>query len=149
MKRNPWPCAIIGYFILFISGIIYWVTFAIRNDDQLVRPDYYAHEITYQKQIDRVSRTLALGGKITIAPNATHRNVLIQLPEGANEVEGTIHFYRPSNEKLDRRMPLKTSSNGMQKIDISTIEDGFWKIRVEWQQNGQEYFFEQPLLLKK
>ena len=58
--RNPWPIAIVSYFIIFIAFIAWFITFAMRQKMDLVRDDYYDQEIRFQQQIDRVQRTQSI-----------------------------------------------------------------------------------------
>src|ERR1043166_2848691 len=48
--RNPWPTAIIGYFVVFISFLIGFVAFASRQKVDLVQKDYYAEEILFRNR---------------------------------------------------------------------------------------------------
>ncbi|MGZ8939585.1 MAG: FixH family protein, partial [Limisphaerales bacterium] len=82
MKRNYWPHAIIAYFVIFITGVATWVTFAMRHNDQLVRTDYYEHEIKYQNQIDRLARTAA--GVAVIQYDRNIQAILVGLPTNIN-----------------------------------------------------------------
>jgi hypothetical protein len=137
VKRNLWPYAIISYFIIFITGIVTWVSFAMRHEDQLVRPDYYEHEMKYQGQIDRVARTDRSTAAITY--DRASQSLHLQLPEP--NLQGTIHLYRPSNARLDQKLPLTTH------IDVSALEPGLWKIRLNWTNSNREYYFEKPIVL--
>lgn len=149
MKRNLWPYAIIAYFAVFIAGIFTWVTFAMRHDDELVRADYYEHEIRYQDQIDKIKRTRALNVDSSISYDSTARTITVMLPREmrAAGLEGSVHLYRPSNARLDRREKLTIGDDGTQRIDTSSLEDGLWKVRVDWKVLGQEYFLEQRVVL--
>ena len=151
MKRNPWPYAIIAYFIVFISGVVTWVTFAIRNDDQLVRPDYYEHEIRYQKQIDRVHRTAPIKAEILAVYDYPARKVAITLPAQTNRdtAKGEIHFYRPSDSRLDRRFDLAIDSQFTQIFDVTEFKQGLWKVFVTWSDRGGDYYFEKILVLSE
>ena len=73
IRRNPWPYAIIGWFLIFGSAMAAWVVVAVRNDPDLVRADYYEHEIGYQKHIDRLNRTAAFSGEVSVAYEASLR----------------------------------------------------------------------------
>ena len=146
MKRNFWPYAIISYFVVFVTGIITWVSFAMRHDDQLVRPDYYEHEIKYQDQIDRIARTAR--GKTSITYNRDAQSLFIQLAELADtNLTGSVHLYRPSDARLDQKIPLNPDSNATQTIDVSHFEPGFWKVRLNWKLLGTEYYAEKPIVL--
>ena len=59
-KSSLWPYAIAGYFALAITGIAIFITWAVRQNMDLVRSDYYEHEILFQKHIDAVNRTRPL-----------------------------------------------------------------------------------------
>jgi nitrogen fixation protein FixH len=149
IRKNPWPFAIMGWFLLFGSAMAAWVVVAVRNDPELVRPDYYEQEITYQKQIDRLARTAAVRSQVSIAYEHSRGQVVLQIPTVhlADLSIGTIHFYRPSNAKLDFDHPLAVDGKGSQLIPVSNLQGGLWKVRVEWTAGGQEFFHDQSLVL--
>ncbi len=134
MKRNPWPYAIVAYFIVFIAGIVVWVSFALRNDQQLVRKDYYEQELKFQTDIDGQSR--AANVTVSVNYDSIKQTVTVALPAPA--ATGSIYFYRPSNAKLDREITLALN-NGSQLIDVGAFESGLWKIRVTWTAEGAEF----------
>ena len=148
MKKNIWPIAIIVYFIVFITGIVTWVSFAMRHDDQLVRPDYYEHEIKYQDQIDRVARTGALTTKAAISYQPDETAIVVQVPaEMRQKLEGNIQLYRPSDARLDQRIALAPEADGTQRINVKELKAGHWKVRVNWKVDAQEYFLEKTIVL--
>jgi nitrogen fixation protein FixH len=149
MKRNLWPYAIIAYFVVFITGMAAWITFAMGHDDQLVRRDYYEHEIEYQNQIDRVARTGALGTGASVIYDPRTQTIQIRLPPGTDQsaAQGRVHFYRPSDARLDQKLDLKLAADGTHQMDVSKLRSGFWKVFLSWKALGQEYYLEQPLVL--
>jgi hypothetical protein len=134
MKRNPWPYAIVIYFVVFIGAMASWIVFAVRNDQQLVRNDYYDAELKFQADIDGRSRAAAVNASIDY--DAAKQIVTITAPEEATT--GSVYFYRPSNAKLDREISLALK-DGAQAIDVRDFETGLWKIRVRWTLEGTEY----------
>lgn len=149
IRTNPWPYAIIGWMLLFGTGMAAWVVVAVRNDPELVRPDYYEQEIAYQKQIDRLSRTVAVRGDVSVAYESAGQVVALRIPTAhlADKLTGTVRFYRPSNAKLDFDLPLAVDATGAQRIDAAKLQGGLWKVRVSWTSGGQEYFHDQSLVL--
>lgn len=147
MKRNVWPYAIIGYFVVFIPAMVTWIAFAVKNDDELVRPDYYEHEIKYQQQINRVARTRALNAQATVSYSIEKRSISIALPkEHVSDYHGTIHLYRASSAKLDQSIPLKLAADGTQTVDTASLEEGQWKVRVNWTAGGEDYYLEKAVI---
>ena len=134
MKRNPWPYAIVIYFAIFISAMVTWISFAVRNDQQLVRSDYYEQELKFQNEID--GQTRAAASNISVDYDAVKQVIRISAP-GVTE-NGSVYFYRPSNAKLDHQLALSLK-DGSQSIDVRNFEAGLWKLRVSWTQNGAEY----------
>lgn len=149
IRSNPWPYAIIGWMLLFGTGMAAWVVVAVRNDPELVRPDYYEQEIAYQKQIDRLSRTAAVRSEVSVAYDLAKAEVALRIPAAhlVAKPTGTIHFYRPSNAKLDFDLPLVVDATGTQNVPTTKLQAGLWKVRVSWTSDGQEYFHDQSLVL--
>jgi hypothetical protein len=145
IRRNPWPYAIIGWFLIFGSGMAAWVVVAVRNDPDLVRPDYYEQEIGYQKQIDRLNRTAALPKSASVTHDTADGQVVIHVPVEST-TSGTIHFYRPSDAKLDFELPLRLDAGGIQRVPAEKLAGGLWKVRVQWIGNGEEYSHNQSLV---
>jgi hypothetical protein len=147
MKRNLWPHAIILYFVVFITGVITWVIFAARHQDQLVRPDYYDHEIRFQEQIDRAKGAAAFDPERLLVFEANAQSLVVQLP-ASPEIQGKIRLYRPSNARLDREISLQLDEAGIQALDLSELESGLWKASLIWKCAGREYFVERALIVK-
>jgi nitrogen fixation protein FixH len=145
---SPWPYAIIGCFAVFITGIVGFIIWAVGQDMELVRPDYYEHEILFQRQIDRQKRALELGADAAVSYDAAQRSVRVNIPAGqAASARGTIHFYRPSEAKLDHEVPLQPAADGSQQINLKGLRDGLWRIAVQWVADGQEYHLERSFVI--
>ncbi len=149
IRTNPWPYAIIGWFLLFGSAMAAWVVVAVRNDPDLVRADYYEREIAYQDQIDRLNRTAAFRSEVSVSYELGQQQVALRLPAAhlTGSITGTIHFYRPSNARLDFDLPLALDATGAQSVPTAKLQGGLWKVRVQWTSGGQEYFHNQSLVL--
>ena len=147
--RSFWPHAIIGWFVIFGSALAAWISFAVRQDMDLVRPDYYEEEVLFQNQLDRLARTAALRGEIAIQYDAARAEITLRLPPtpSSGRRAGNIHFYRPSNAALDFEVPLVIDADGLQRISTRTRSAGQWKVRARWNADGLDYFFEQTLVL--
>jgi nitrogen fixation protein FixH len=141
-KFNPWPYGITAFLVLFFGCVVSFGIFAVRQRVDLVRVDYYEEELRYGKQYDRLSRTKSLEHSLSVAHLPEAHQIAVQLPpeHAVNGAKGTIQFYRPSDARLDREMPLATTASGMQLLDASTLQAGLWRVRVTWQSGGHEYF---------
>jgi hypothetical protein len=149
--RSLWPHAITAWFVVFASALAAWVTVALQQDVDLVRPDYYEEEIQFQRQLDQLNRTAAVGHDVSVLYHPADDEVTLRLPAGhaAQHPVGSIQFYRPSDAALDFDVPLAVESTGVQNIDASAVRSGHWRIRVRWTVAAREYFFEQQLVLAR
>jgi hypothetical protein len=132
---------IAAFLFVFVSCIAAFITFAVRQQMDLVRPDYYEEEIRYQVQFDRLERTRSLGAAARIAADSVRGTleVLIPAAHASALTAGTIQFYRPSDAGQDRVIPLKPSAEGVQKAQIGDLGPGLWRVRVRWTTGGKEY----------
>lgn len=146
--RNLWPIAIIAFFIvfgMFLTGFIVW---ALSQKQDLVAENYYEREVRYQEQLDRVNRTRALARETMVNFDATSKSILVALPTAqATEARGRIHFYRPSNARLDHAVPLAVNPQGRQSVDARSLTAGLWKVRVEWSADGQDFYYDQQVIV--
>src|SRR5512145_2174411 len=105
---NPWPVGIVVAFVLFIAGTASLVVIACGQRSDLVRSDYYDHEVRHQQHMDKVRRTLATAPEAGVTYEAQHASILLSLPKvhARHAPQGQVHLYRPSAANLDRYFPL-------------------------------------------
>lgn len=141
MKKNNWKIGILIAFVLFISFILFFVTKVTTDKDyqyNLVKKDYYKDELEYQEKIDKLTNAKNLKKKLVIEKKSD--GILIKFPaEFQNkQVRGMVHLYRPSNQSLDRVIPL-TLSNLTLLIPKKMLVNGRWDIHVEWSCEQTKY----------
>ena len=120
--------------------------FTANLDYFLVSEEYYQEGIEYQAQIDKVQRTNDLSESVNWKYDSTLQMVQFKYPE--NLSSGKIVFYRPSNSNLDRFVKIVKDQNNLQTIKIGTWQKGFWKIKVDWQMNEENYYNEGSIDIK-
>src|SRR5262245_24832520 len=79
-SSNPWPISIIAFFALFIMFIVAFIVFAMRQEVDLVRHDYYDQEVRFQQQLDRLTRSRFLSAEVAISYDAGHQQITLKLP---------------------------------------------------------------------
>jgi nitrogen fixation protein FixH len=147
--RSLWPYAIAGYFLLAICGMAAFITWAVRQNMDLVRPDYYEHEMLFQKQIEAVNRTQPFAHELAVSYDAQQQSLLLRVPPThvGSQFHGTAHLYRPSDARLDRRIELKPALDGTQVIEGAKLAPGLWKVRLDWTFQDKSFAFEQSIVI--
>jgi len=148
-KIHPWPATIIAYFAIVLCGVAALIVHSLRNNVELVRSDYYAAEVQYQDQIDRIKRTEPFKNEIGVAYAVQHLEV--RLPNAhtsSSDFTGALWVYRPSNATLDQKLDLKAKQTQEPYRIEMELAPGLWRIKANWQSEGEEYFFEDSLVVE-
>jgi len=138
-----WGKRIVIVFVLFIGLIATLVTISMRQDVSLVAKDYYVQEIAYQDQIERIQNK----NDMNIQPRLEQKDGLIVLTIKDLDLQGEIHFFRPSNAKLDKKYTLKLNESGEQLFSATDFEKGLWRVKINWNNKGKEYYSEHSVVL--
>ena len=147
--RNPWPLAIIAWFVVFAIFLASFIVWAVRQHVDLVADNYYEHEVQYQQQLDRMNNTQGLDPRTVVTFDPAAHSIIIALPATASQgATGRIHLYRPSDARLDRDLPLALDQDGVQHLDARELQSGLWKVRLEWTANGRDFYLDQPVTVK-
>ena len=146
MKIN-WGTGIVLAFIGFISFIMYFIiTMNVddKYDHDLVAEDYYAEELAYQNDINKLKNSNDLAENITYAKTA--EGLKIKLPEHIDykNITGKMFLYRPSNKQLDFETPLSLSKPYL-LIPDNRLVDGRWNIKIDWQYKGKSYLYKESI----
>lgn len=146
-RVNPWPYAISGVLALFFVLVVGFGVYASRLRFDLVRADYYAEELRHDTQAERLRRTRALAGAVSVTPLPSGA-LAVQLPPGpaGDAVSGRIQFYRPSDARLDHETELHPDAAGSQTLD-ARLAPGPWRVRLGWTRGGEEYLHETLLVV--
>ena len=148
-KPSLWPKAIIAYFSVVICGIAVFIAWAIGQNMDLVRKDYYAEELKFQQQLDSVNRTRQNHKTAAVNFESSSGIVRVSIPQANSTARGVIHFYRPSDAALDKSIKLSLTANGVQEIDGKELQPGFWKVRVNWSDGADEFFTESSIIVSE
>ncbi|KUO61175.1 hypothetical protein APF79_13610 [bacterium BRH_c32] len=144
MKLN-WGSGIAITYILFMVAVIILVVIFMNQDVHLVTDDYYAKEIEYQQQIDKVKRTKLLNEQ----PEVTFNNgvFMVSFPRSVkNIINGEIQIYRPSDSNLDKTVEIILDAENRQSIEPPINKPGLWKVKMDWMRNDTNYYNEKIIL---
>jgi len=147
MKKLNWGTYIVISFVLFISFILYFVIKTSTDSTyeyDLVAEDYYKDELEYQQRIDKLENAKKLKNNLLV--NRTKEGINIKFPKEFNpkDIKGKVSLYRPSNQKLDREIPLSLSNSSL-LIPKIVLVGGRWDIHIEWSYKNTEYLYKKSI----
>jgi len=144
-----WGWKIVVIYTGFVVMTLAMVFYFMGEKVDLVADDYYKQEIAYQDQIDKMSNTQALEQPLTLDFDRNTHSASLQFPSNqvSTGLKGTIHLYRPANSSEDKVIDVLTDTSGIQVISLEGFSRGLWKIKVNWNSGGKEFYIEKILTL--
>ena len=135
---------IASIYILFILALVAIVIFSQFQNVDLVTKDYYAQELLYQNQIERIQRSKSLSDPVTWKYDRYDRLLRINFPPNLDPglIHGNVLLFRPSDARMDRRIDIKLFADGSQTVSTKHLSLGLWKLKIFWQLNQSDYYEE-------
>ncbi len=140
-----WGKWIVVSFIMFAVFIGVLVTVCVRQDVNLVSKNYYAEELAYQQQIERINNTLQLEEKPSF--RVVDRIIEIQFNHFDILDKGELKLFRPSDVRLDKQFVLQASTATTQQFDTKSLASGMYRLKMQWSMKKKEYYIEEAINL--
>jgi hypothetical protein len=142
-----WGKRILFLYLGFVALVITMVTISMRQQVDLVRPDYYAKELKYQEDIDKMNNLSQLKTELICKLNANSEIEIVFPEEHRNKkIEGEVLLYKPSDAKSDKRLSIATN-NGSMLIPTSAFSKGMYKVKIDWNVDGSAFYIEKVINL--
>jgi hypothetical protein len=149
-KSSRWPLTISSVYILFILALVAFVIFSQYQSVDLVTKDYYAQELMYQNQIERIQRSKSLSDPVTWKYDSDDKFLTIRFPANLDPglIHGNVLLFRPSDARMDRRIDIKLLTDGSQTVSTKHLSQGLWKLKIFWQLNQTDYYEEGTVVIR-
>ncbi|MGY6743932.1 MAG: FixH family protein [Cecembia sp.] len=137
-----WGKGIILTLAAFAVLMLSMVAICVKQDDiHLVTQNYYEEEIKYQDQIDKMINASQLDYEV-LSFDGQLKIIDLHLPAGA---KGTLHLFRPSDARLDKKIDFDIKDTDVNSIDVKTLKPGYWRVKLSWTENGKAYYHEKKI----
>ncbi|MCS6968831.1 MAG: FixH family protein [Cytophagales bacterium] len=142
-----WGHGVIVAFICFGLMIGYMVTMAMRANIPMVSKDYYRQEQHFDAHAAAVQHARQAG---TLLGMQQQENELVFYcpKEWKDRVKGEIYFYRPSDARLDFKIPFLPDSQGKQVVPINQLAKGYWHAKMQLTDRQKAYFKDYAFYIK-
>lgn len=142
-----WGKAIVVVLILFALLILQFVYRAFQSEVNLVAADYYKQELAYDSHYEKLKNTQLMKSNLNVEFDTLKHTLGFFFPTPVSK--GSIHFYRPSDSKIDVKVPIGPFPGGKKEVDLSELKRGIWTVKVEWLDSLQKpYFFEHHVYIQ-
>lgn len=129
-------------FIVFMSSLVYMTTTSKVN---LVEKDYYPKGLVYQTRIDAIENAKNIDAVFNTSQN--ENSITINLPDIQAD-SGTILFFRPSGNSLDKLYNILINDNKTMTFPKDDFSRGKYILKINWFLGNTEYYVEKNFFVK-
>lgn len=143
-----WGTGIALVYTAFAVSIVLLVVNSFSKKIDLVAPDYYAKELVYQDQINKMNNARSL--KEAIAWNVYGNKLELVFPQefASMEVKGQATLFKPSDVNADKSYDLSQDGSGKQVISTEGLQSGMYKLKLDWAVDNESYYQEGVIVIK-
>jgi len=142
--RMHWGVAVAVFYAVFALSTVGFVTFAMTRDVELVSDDYYGRALVHDRHMQAVANGDALGA--AVIETDAGGNVRLRVPvDMVPALQGTATFYRASDARADRTVPLTVDGEGTVVLPTTGLSSGHWRLQLQWAAGGRDYYVERDL----
>lgn len=142
MKFN-WGTGIAIFYTVFVLAMVGAVIRSTQFDNSLVSDHYYADDLNYQRHYDKLTNSQSLKQDLEITKNKSAGLVELAFPTQMEDISGEIHFFCPSNSRLDFRLPIEINDQKQQAVPLEKLKkQGMWRVKVDWKAGETAYYKE-------
>lgn len=130
---------------LFMLFLIVFFVLMIQQTYYLVEKDYYPKGLEYQQRIDKVENTKQLDEQVKIDNKGEFLVFTFQSFFNADEIDGKIVLYRPSDGKGDVKIPIELDSSRQIFYPVKNLVKGRYIVKIDYKYNDKEYYQEKSI----
>ncbi len=147
MKWNWGTKLLIGMIAFMLFLIVFFVSM-MRQTFYLVEKDYYPKGLEYQQRIDKIENAKQLGERIQLDNSGNYLVFTFPSVIVAEETNGNIVLYRPSDGTQDISMTIKLDSLNQHIFPVEDVLKGKYIAKIDYAYNEKGYYEEIPVLIK-
>ncbi|MEM9547658.1 MAG: FixH family protein [Bacteroidota bacterium] len=141
-KKFNWGHGIFIFYVCFVTAVVTALVASFGVDHSLVVEDYYAQDLAYQSQYDKVKNNLE-SQNIEVDLDEVHQRLTININHEGS-IQGAIEFYRPSDKSKDFNVKLKDQVTTISTKDLLT---GKWVLKIDWKEGNKSFYKEELIYI--
>ncbi len=143
MKWN-WGTKLFIWTAAFMLMLIIFAVLMIREEVDLVEPDYYPKGQTHQELIEKRQNASSLSERISL--NLVGNALLLKFPAELKPggISGEVHLYHVAEQGKDALYELKPDTSGLMRIEVGSLH-GRYIMKMDWKYLETTYYTEKQV----
>ena len=131
-----------GGMLIMMSVLVY---LAMKQDIPMVSKHYYEQELVYQQKLNAMNNTHPYDPDFSFEKSAADLTIQLPVVLSSQLTSGTIVFYCPATEKMDREETLVASASGRYTFPLSQLPGRGYIAKITLHSGGRDYYKELKL----
>ena len=146
--KITWGTGIAIFYVCFMAAMIFMVIKSSQNKMDLVQENYYQKDLVYEQFRSKRQAAANLDKAVQVAYRLDNNSLELIFPKEIQKPSGTLTLFRPSNKFLDQSFELPAIQDSKMTIPLdSKIAKGLWRIQIDWEMEGQQFYTEQSIVI--
>lgn len=141
-----WGTGITIFLLLFLGAAAVFISFAMRQDVDLVHEDYYERGVDHNDMMEVKARSEAHAPDIGTRLTETHLLVTVRDSLALQMDSASFLLFRPSDARLDLEGAFLSSQNPM-ALPLKNLSAGRYILIFQWHRQGLRYETQQSILI--
>ena len=137
------PIVALACFMVFMTSLVMKTR---GNIPEMVQQNYYAEDLRSEEILSEFRNAHALEDKVKF--EQTKSQLKLVLPH-KSITAGEVFFYRASDSKLDKKIPMKLNDLGEMTFLNEAFAEGRWRIDLRWSVENKTYRFRKNFFVEK
>ena len=142
-----WGHGIALLYCSFAALILFMVYKASMQRSDLVAPDYYKQELSYQEKLIKTLNYNNAKEKIEFEQSVNLFKLKCNVA-GPDKVIGTVNFYKPDNKAMDRKFDIHLDSKNVFLINTGDLNKGIYLVQLDYSIGRVKFYHEETIHLQ-
>ena len=143
-KNFHWGHGITIFYIIFVIAIVTVLFASFGVDRTLVVEDYYAKDLAYQEQYDKMQNAIQANESKLVVNILGEQELVELIVETDAPIQGKVAFYRPSDKTQDFSVDFISAKS---TYSTASLLKGKWILKVEWNEGSKSYYQERQIYI--
>jgi len=154
IKKINWGTAIVIFFAIFLSLAAIFITFAMRQNNDLVASDYYEQGAHFSQTIEIKKRSIPFKDSIKLYQTESSINLELCQNIAQKASSYTIQFYCGSNIKNDLSFNYKSIADSLNAskstlvFDLAKFKKSYYSAKIIWWVDTLKFEIDKELIIK-
>ena len=143
-----WGNAIFLFFVVYIGILGFTLYQSTQVDHSLVADDYYAKDLAYQDQYEKLANYAASNAPLKARFDSKKETIALHAPGGDRTLSGIITFYHPAESNQDEQRRFSVPAGQEVLLSMPNLSSGRWIAQIEYEDQRKPYYFEKDIYVR-